>query len=71
MIWYSPPWSREIYDQFNARVARKGQGKDPLVYRILCSDTIDHAIVETLEMRGNSQNAMADIMLNYRKLVAR
>tara|TARA_R110000868_G_scaffold11798_5_gene57589 strand:+ start:5005 stop:6333 length:1329 start_codon:yes stop_codon:yes gene_type:complete len=71
VIWYSPPWSREIYDQFNARVARKGQGKDPLVYRILCSDTIDHAIVETLEMRGNSQNAMADIMLNYRKLVAR
>lgn len=71
VIWYSPPWSREIYDQFNARVARKGQGKDPRVYRILCSDTIDHAIVETLEMRGNSQNAMADIMLNYRKLVAR
>jgi len=69
VVWYSPTWSRELYDQFNARVARKGQDKDPLIYRILCSGTIDEAIVETLRERGDDQREMAEVMLNYRKMV--
>ena len=69
VVWYSPTWSRELYDQFNARLARKGQDKEPLLYRILCSGTIDEAIVQTLRDRGDDQREMADVMLNYRKLL--
>lgn len=69
VVWYSPTWSRELYDQFNARLARKGQDKEPLLYRILCSGTIDEAIVQTLRERGDDQREMADVMLNYRKLL--
>jgi SNF2 family DNA or RNA helicase len=69
IVWYSPTWSRELYDQFNARLARKGQDKEPLLYRILCSGTIDEAIVQTLRERGDDQREMADVMLNYRKLL--
>lgn len=29
VVWYSPTWSRELYDQFNARVARKGKTSSP------------------------------------------
>lgn len=69
VVWYSPTWSRELYDQFNARVARKGQTEQPLIYRILAKGTIDEAIVETLRQRGRSQNAMLEVMSNYRKML--
>jgi len=71
VVWFSPAWSREHYDQFNARIARKGQSQQPLIYRILAKDTIDEAIVETLRDRGDAQNAMLRIMSNYRKMVTR
>lgn len=71
VVWYSPTWSRELYDQFNARVARKGQGRQPLIYRILSRGTIDEAIVETLRERGDAQHAMLRVMANYRKMVTR
>ena len=70
VVWFSPTWSRELYDQFNARVARKGQSQQPLIYRILSKGTIDEAIVETLRERGDAQNAMLRVMANYRKMVS-
>lgn len=68
VIWYSPTWSRESYDQFNARVARKGQDQVPRVYRLLARDTMDEVVVEALREKGDGQNAMLQIMSNYRKL---
>lgn len=70
IVWFSPTWSRELYDQFNARVARKGQAQQPLIYRILAKGTIDEPIVETLRERGNAQHEMLRVMANYRKMVA-
>lgn len=70
VIWYSPTWSRELYDQFNARVARKGQDKVPQIYRILCPDTMDEVVVESLRDKGEGQNAMLRIMSNYRRMRA-
>ena len=58
----SPTWSRELYDQFNARVARKGQTTQPLLYRIIATDTIDEAIVATLRERGDAQHEMSRVM---------
>lgn len=69
VVWYSPTWSRELYDQFNARVARKGQSQQPLIYRILATGTIDEAIVETLRERGDAQHEMLRVMANYRKML--
>lgn len=69
VIWYSPTWSRENYDQFNARVARKGQDKVPQIYRLICPRTVDEAIIETLRERGDQQQAMLQVMSNYRKLI--
>lgn len=70
VVWYSPTWSRELYDQFNARVARKGQTQEPRLYRILAKGTIDEAIVETLRERGDAQHEMLRVMANYRKMVS-
>jgi SNF2 family DNA or RNA helicase len=68
IVWFSPTWSRELYDQFNARVARKGQGEVPLVYRLICPGTIDDAVIETLRQRGDSQTEMLAILHNLQSM---
>ena len=68
IVWFSPTWSRELYDQFNARLARKGQDKRPRIYRIIAKDTIDEAVIETLRLRGDSQSAMLQTLINLKKL---
>ena len=68
VIWFSPTWSRELYDQFNGRVARKGQDKISRVYRLLVPDTIDEAVIESLREKGNAQNEMMRIMTNYARM---
>ena len=69
VIWFSPTWSRELYDQFNARVARKGQTEITTIYRLIATNTIDEAVIETLRERGDNQNAMLNILTNYKKHV--
>lgn len=66
VIWFSPCWSRELYDQFNGRVARKGQELVPRVYRLCCPGTMDDAAIETLRVRGDSQNEMMAVLTNFR-----
>jgi SNF2 family DNA or RNA helicase len=70
IVWFSPNHSRELYDQMNARVARKGQKKQPLIYRLICPDTIDEAVIETLRCRGEAQGEMLALLNNLRLLRA-
>ena len=58
VVWYSPTWSRESYDQFNARLARKGQTKQPLVYRLIASNTMDEAVMEALRQKDVTQKGL-------------
>ncbi len=66
-IWFSPCWSRELYDQLCGRTARKGQEQAPLVSRLLCPGTIDDAVVETLRTRGDAQTEMMSVLSNFRQ----
>lgn len=67
VVWFSPTWSREYYDQANARVARKGQTEIPRVYRLLCSGTMDDVVVEVLREKDLGQKAMLEILTNFRR----
>lgn len=66
VAWFSPCHSRELYDQFNGRVARKGQDRVPRVFRFLCPGTIDDCVVESLRERGDAQGEMLRILTNFR-----
>ena len=68
VIWYSYTWSREMYDQLNARVARTGQTRIPEIYRLTCPGTMDDAVIETLETKGDSQSALLEAVKNFRAL---
>jgi SNF2 family DNA or RNA helicase len=68
VVWFSPNHSRELYDQTNARVARKGQTAVTRIYRLLCSGTMDDVVVETLRNRGDAQGEMLEILTNWQKM---
>ena len=64
MCWFSPTYSRELYDQMNARLFRRGQTDPVQVYRLLCNNSIDDAVVETLRNRGEDQQALLAALRN-------
>ncbi len=66
VVWFSPCWSRELFDQLNGRVARKGQELVPRVYRILSPGTMDDCVAESLRERGDSQAEMMSVLTNFR-----
>jgi SNF2 family DNA or RNA helicase len=51
VIWFSPPWSRELYLQMNGRLSRRGQTKTVTIYRIIAKDTIDQDVIKVLSRR--------------------
>ena len=64
VCWFSPTYSRELYDQMNARLFRRGQTDPVQVYRLLCNNSIDDAVVETLRNRGEDQQALLAALRN-------
>jgi len=68
IIWFSPNYSRELYDQFNGRLARKGQTGQVKVYHLICPRTIDDVVMETLRVRGDEQAQMLSILTNYARM---
>lgn len=68
IIWYSLPWSGELYNQLNARLARRGQDRTVEVYRLICPQTMDDAVVETLRQKELGQKALFNALKNFRRL---
>ncbi len=59
LIWYTMPWSLELYQQTNARLWRQGQQSETVVIHHLVSvGTIDEDIMKVLENKDKTQAAM-------------
>lgn len=67
VVWFSPTWSSELYDQFNARLARRGQDKVTTLYRLLTTGTVEDGVVEALREKDTEQNALLDALRRWRK----
>lgn len=67
VIWYTLPWSPELYDQFNARVARRGQEAVTTIYRLMTKDTVDYAVAESLRSKDTEQNALLDALRTWKR----
>jgi len=57
-IWCSLTYSHETYVQTNARLIRTGQTAETLIYRIICSGTVDDAVAEALRDKSDTQTGM-------------
>jgi SNF2 family DNA or RNA helicase len=61
IIWYSLPWSLELYQQTNARLWRQGQKSETVVIQhIITEGTIDERIMAVLGRKNKTQNALID-----------
>lgn len=59
IIWYTMPWSLELYQQTNARLWRQGQTANTVIIHHLVSvGTIDEDIMKVLESKDRTQAAM-------------
>lgn len=62
LVWYTPTWSLEEYQQTIARLHRQGQKKKVLVYRLLGRDTADELAVWKLGAKDVTQEALMEAL---------
>lgn len=65
ILWFTMTWSRELYDQMNARVARKGQTRTPRIFRLLTPKTMDDAVASILRQKGDDQSLLMNTIHNF------
>ena len=55
IVWYTPTWNLELYQQANARLYRQGQGKPVLLYHLVALGTMDERVMEALSGKSSTQ----------------
>ena len=61
VVWFGLTWSLELYDQTNARLWRQGQQAETVVVQhLVTAGTIDERILDALQHKEQSQNALID-----------
>jgi SNF2 family DNA or RNA helicase len=66
VVWYGLNWSLDLYEQFNARIRRQGQGVPVICHRILCNDTLDQAQSLALDGKAQTQASLRNAIKQYR-----
>jgi len=67
LVWYGLNWSLDLYEQFNARVRRQGQGAPVMCHRILMRNTLDQAQALALDEKASTQAGLRNAVKQYRK----
>lgn len=65
IVWYTPTWNLEQYQQANARLHRQGQERPVKCYRLVCDGTIDERVLSALTHKDSAQESL---LLEIRKL---
>ena len=58
IIWYSPTYNLEQYEQANARLYRQGQTKPVLRYHLSCIGTMDEVVIRALHGKADMQQTL-------------
>lgn len=66
LVWYGLNWSLDLYEQFNARVRRQGQGVPVICHRILMQATLDQAQALALDEKATTQAGLRNAVKQYR-----
>lgn len=67
LVWYGLTWSLDLYEQFNARLRRQGQGIPVICHRILMGKTMDQAQAAALASKDQTQVSLRNAIKDYRK----
>jgi hypothetical protein len=63
VVWYTLPWSIELYDQGNARLARPGQQNQVVISMLIARDTIDVTVANALRHRGQVERNLLQTLI--------
>lgn len=63
VVWFSLPWSIELYDQGNARLARPGQQNQVVISLLIARDTIDVVVANALRQRGQAERGLLQALV--------
>ena len=58
MVWYTTPWSLELYEQANARLHRQGQTEPVSIIHIDTAGSIDQTVHQALGRKDTTQQAL-------------
>ena len=67
LVWFGLNWSLDLYEQFNARIRRQGQGAPVICHRLLMADTLDQAQAIALDEKAQTQTALRSAIKQYRQ----
>ena len=67
IVWFGINWSLELYDQLNGRINRTGQTKTVSIIRILCRDTVDVAVLDSINNKNDNQQGLKESIQRYRE----
>ena len=65
IVWYTPTWNLEQYQQANARLHRQGQNRPVLCYRLICAGTIDERVIRAISGKCGAQEALLAMIRAY------
>lgn len=54
IVWYSPTWNLEFYQQANKRLHRRGQAEAVLIHNLVASGTMDERVYD-VALRGKEE----------------
>lgn len=58
LVWFTTPWSLELYEQANARLHRQGQAEPVTITHIVTAGTVDEQILTALSKKAITQHAL-------------
>lgn len=61
VVWWTPIYSHEIYEQANGRVVRPGQTRDTYFVHLTCS-ALESRVLRKLESKSNLQGTLLDYL---------
>lgn len=63
LVWYTPPWNLEVYQQMNARLHRQGQSAPCVfIYHLVAQDAVDQRIMQVLDAKGATQAELIEAL---------
>lgn len=67
LIWFSLPWSLELYSQTNARIAggHRAAGRKPVIHQIVAKDTYDELVVDVLNDREGDRKKLMQSLKDH------
>lgn len=65
IVHFGLNWSLDLYEQFNGRIRRQGQGRPVTCHRILCRDTMDQAQALALSDKATTQSSLRKAIKEY------